>query len=33
MGTELQHVDEETNGVIYVQKHKRRIIVSDEEDD
>jgi hypothetical protein len=33
VGTELQHVDEETNGAIYVQKHKRRIIVSDEEDD
>jgi hypothetical protein len=31
--TELQHVDEETNGAIYVQKHKRRIIVSDDEDD
>jgi len=30
---ELQHVDEEANGAIYVQKHKRRIIVSDEEDD
>lgn len=33
VGTELQLVDEETNGAIYVQKHKRRIIVSDEEDD
>lgn len=33
VGTELQHVDEETNGAIYLQKHKRRIIVSDEEDD
>lgn len=33
VGTELQHVDEETNSAIYVQKHKRRIIVSDEEDD
>jgi hypothetical protein len=32
-GIELQHVDEETNGAIYVQKHKRKIIVSDEEDD
>jgi hypothetical protein len=30
---ELQHVYEEANGAIYVQKHKRRIIVSDEEDD
>jgi hypothetical protein len=33
VGTELQHADEETNGAIYVQKYKRRIIVSDEEDD
>jgi hypothetical protein len=33
MGTELQHLHEETNGGIYVQKHTRRIIVSDEEDD
>lgn len=33
LGAELQHVDEEKNGAIYVQKHKRRIIVSDEEDD
>jgi hypothetical protein len=33
VGTELQHVDEETNGAIYVQKHKGRIIVSDKEDD
>lgn len=32
-GTELQHADEETTGAICVQKHKRRIIVSDEEDD
>lgn len=32
VGTELQHLDEETNGTIYVQKYKRRIIVSDEDD-
>jgi hypothetical protein len=33
VGTERQHLVEETNGSIYVQKYKRRIIVSDEEDD
>lgn len=33
VGTELQHVDQEMNSAIYVQKHKRRIIVSDEEED
>lgn len=33
VGTELQHFDEEVNHSISVQKYKRRIIVSDEEDD
>jgi hypothetical protein len=33
VGTELQHLHEEINGDIYMEKYKRRIIVSDEEDD
>ena len=32
VGTKMQHLDEETNGTTYVQKNKRRIIVSDEDD-
>jgi hypothetical protein len=33
MDTEKRHSFEELNGSIYMQKHKRRIILSDDEDD
>jgi hypothetical protein len=33
MDTEKRHSEEDINGSIYMQKHKRRIILSDDEDD